>query len=486
MKVLFLGSCPLPIEDGIPIQGPGLRTWQLIKPVCDAGHTVMAFLLRTEGLYEETLNETISSTPYQNLMMYNMSYEAFTNVEQMRKKAEELKPDAIIGAASVLPNYIASQLADIAPFWADCFGDPITEIQAKCEIYGREGCGNELLGVWKYYRAVLSRADQFSALSDAQNHAIVGQLGMLGRLGFETSGFPLINTIPCGVDTAPPLENPPEPFLRGVKYPQDAFVVCFSGSYNTWMDVDYLFEGMEEAMNRLPNFWFLSIGGGTKGYNEKLYQDFCQKVENSPNRERYILCGWVPFKEVPRYYAESTLGVNIDRFSYEGVLGSRNRILQFLAYGLPVISTPLSEISVQLAKRGLIYCFRMRNEKGCSIVTEPLPDLLVHLSENLNNVKQTGLLAQKIVKTEYSFKHTAAPLLDWLVSPDCAPDNKIRMEKPETAEPVYLNEIERLNDFERIQKELESLRGEKKQLDAIRKVPLYRILRRIKQFIHRA
>lgn len=477
MKVLFLGSCPLPIEEGIPIQGPGLRTWQLVKPVCDAGHTVMALLLRTEGLYPDSLKDTVSSTPYQNLMMFNMSYNAFTDREQIGKTAEDFKPDAIVGAASVLPNYIASQLVDIAPYWADCFGDPITEIQAKCEIYGRERCSDELLTVWKYYRTILTRADQLSGLSDAQNHAIVGQLALLGRLGFETSGFPLINTIPCGVEKVPHFEKPIEPFLRGNKFPEDAFVVCFSGSYNTWMDLDYLFEGMEESMNRLPNLWFLSIGGGTKGYNEKLYQDFCQKVENSPHKERYILCGWVPFQDAPRYYAEATVGINFDRFTYEGVLGSRNRILQFLAHGLPVVTTPLSEIAIQLAKRGLVFCFRMRNEKGCTIVTEPLPDLLQHLSENLNNVKQTGLLAQKIVSTEFSFKRTAKPLLDWLVAPDRAPDNKIRLEKEKSEETVYLNEIERISDTDRIQKELDFLHGEKAHLDRIRSTPIYRLLK---------
>jgi glycosyltransferase involved in cell wall biosynthesis len=443
----------------------------------------MALLLRTEGVYPDTLNETISSTPYQNLMMYNMRYKAFTDKEPIRKMAAEFKPDAIVGAASVLPNYIASDLADLAPYWADCFGDPITEIQAKSEIYGRERCADELLTVWKYYRTILSRADQLSGLSDAQNHAIIGQLALLGRIGFETSGFPLVNTIPCGVEAVPSFEKPQAPFLRGIKFPEDSLVVCFSGSYNTWMDMAYLFEGIEESMNRIPNLWFLSIGGETKGYNEKLYQDFCRKVENSPHKGRYILCGWVPFNEAPRYYAEATIGINIDRFTYEGVLGSRNRILQFLAHGLPVVTTPLSEISVQLARRGLVFCFRMRNEKGCTIVTEPLPDLLQHLSENLNNVKQTGLLAQKIVATEFSFKRTASPLLDWLVAPDRAPDNKLRLEKGKPEEPAYLNEIERLNDFERIQGELEFLKGEKAQLDRIRSTTLYRLLRFIRKII---
>ena len=485
MRVLVFGSCPLPVEKDLPAQGPGIRTWQLMKPVCDFDHTVCAALLRTEGLYQGLTGDSVVSTPYKNLTVYNMRYEAFSDKERVRKIAEEFKPDAVLGAASVLPNFMASQVADLAPFWADCFGDPIAEIQAKAEIYGAERCAEELFGVWKYYRAVLSCADQFSALSDAQNHALAGQLALLGRLGCETSGFPFIYTIPCGVEDAPQeFPQSSEPFLRGRKFPENAFVVCFSGSYNTWMDADYMFEVLEESMRRIPNLFFLSIGGGTKGYNEKIYEDFCAKVSASPHKDRYILCGWVPFQDVPRYYAQSDVGINIDRFTYEGVLGSRNRILQFLAHGLPVVTTPLSEISIQLAKRGLVNCFRMKNEKGCTFVTEPLPLLLQNLSSDPEKLKKAGRLAQKVILEEYNFTRTAAPLLDWLVAPTRSPDNEIRIKRKSSEEPVYLNEIERLNDYDRLQKELDFLNGEKTQLDAFRKNSFYRILKGIKQLIH--
>jgi len=480
LRVLFFGSCPLPLERGVPAQGPGIRTWQLIKPVCDSGHQVAAILLRTQGVYHEPLEDVASSNPYPNLSVYNMKYERFTDISGITAIAEKFRPDAIVGAASVLPNFMAAKMAHLAPFWADCFGDPIAEIQAKAEMYGAEKCAHELFAVWKYFRKTLSTADQFSALSDAQNHALIGELALLGRLGFENAGTPLVFTIPCGVEPPEKTPAPQKPFLRGAKFPSDAFVICFSGSYNTWMDVDYLFEATEESMKRLPQLLFLSIGGGTPGYNEKLYKDFCSSVQKSPHKNRYIFCGWVPFEEVPKYYAESNLGINIDRFTYEGVLGSRNRIVQFLAHGLPVVSTPLSEISVRLSKRGLVHCFRMRSEKGCSVVTEPLPDLLCRLAKNPENLKQVGRLAKKIVSQEFNFKHTAAPLLDWLVSPERAPDNKIRMQKPDFGRGIYLNEIERLTDFDRVTADLDFLNQEKSRLDKIRQNPLFRIFKKIK------
>ncbi len=481
MRVLFFGSCPLPVEKGVPAQGPGIRTWQLVKPVCDSGHIVCALLLRTEGFYQELPGDSVPSNPYKNLSVYNMSYEAFSDEERIRKIALDFKTDAVVGAASVLPNYMAGRVADLAPMWADCFGDPITEIQAKAGIYEPDLCGRELFGVWKYYRSILARADQFSALSDAQNHALVGQLALVGRLGCETSGFPFVSTIPCGVEATPQAFHSSPPLsLRGKKFPPNAFVVCFSGSYNTWMDADYLFESLEESMKRIPHLFFLSIGGGTKGYNEKIYDNFCAKIAASPHKDRYILCGWVPFQDVPQYYAESNVGINIDRFTYEGVLGSRNRILQFLAHGLPVVTTPLSEISIQLAKRGVVNCFRMKNEKGCTFVTEPLPLLLQNLSADPEKLKQTGRLGQKIILEEYNYTRTAAPLLDWLVEPTRSPDNMIRIKSGSSA-PVYLNEIERNMDFKTRQDMIDFLSGEKAQLDALRKNPLYRLFKAFKK-----
>jgi len=480
MRVLFFGSCPMPVEKELPAQGPGIRTWQLVKPVCDAGHTVFALCLRTEGLYTESIGDCVSSKPYPNLTMWNMKYEVFTNVERIRRMVEEFRPEAIVGAASILPNFTASHVRDMAPFWADCFGDPIAEIQAKAEMYGRERTAEELFGVWKYYRAVLACADHFSALSSAQTHALIGQLALLGRLGYETAGTPLVHTIPCGVEGMPPVpEKTAEPFLRGKRFPADAFVVCFSGSYNTWMDVDLLYEGLEEAMGRVPNLYFLSIGGGTKGYNEKLYNDFCKKVEASANRDRYVLCGWVPFEEASKYYAEADVGINVDRFAYEGVLGSRSRIVQFLAHGLPVITTPLSEVSINLARANLVFCFAMKGEAESPVPVESLPELLMHLVADRDMLEQAGRLGQKIVTTRYSFARTTAPLISWLASPRRAPDNASRSARG--GERAYLNEIERAMDYEHTRRMIEFLMQEKHRLDRIRRNPFYRLFRFFKR-----
>ncbi len=474
----------MPFEKDEPAQGPGIRTWQLVKPMCDAGHTVLALCLRTEGTFPNLTEDAVRSEPYPNLTMYNLTHRAFTDMVQMRKIAGGFRPDAIVGAASVLPNYVASRMADLAPFWADCFGDPICEIQAKAELYGKKRCADELFGVWKYYRIILATADHFSSLSDAQNHALIGQLALLGRLGPETGGHRFIDTIPCGVEAAAPeFQKPSPPLLRGRKFPEDAFVVCWSGSYNTWIDTDLLFEGLEEAMERIPRLVFLSIGGGTEGYNENVYEDFCRRIESSPRRERYILCGWVSYEDVPRYYAESDVGINVDRFTYEGVLGSRNRIVQFLRYGLPVVTTSLSEISQRLAQRGLVYTFKMRSPDSTFSGSESLAALLERLAQSPDELIETGRKGQAFVLREYSFARTVRPLLEWVATPKRSPDNAARRKLSASSEPVYLSEIERATDYASNEALISSLLQEKARLDRLRKNPLYLLMRFIKRLM---
>lgn len=479
MKVLVFGSCPLPIETGVPAQGPGIRTWQLIKPACDADHEILAICLRTEGAYKETSKNEIRSTPFHNLTMINFTFKYFTDVRRIRKIAEEFSPDAIVGAASALPNFMASQVFDIAPFWADCFGDPLTEIQAKAEVYGRDASGDELFGVWKYYRSVLSKADRFSALSNVQNHDLVGQLALMGRLNYENAGIPLVFTIPCGVEEAPPVEKHREPILRGKDIPEKAFIVCFSGSYNTWMDLDLMFDEIDKAMEYIPTLYFLSLGGGTKGYNEKLYDDFRRKTEQSAFRDRYLLKGWAPFHEMPRWYAESDIGINVDRFTYEGVTGSRNRIVQFLAHGLPVATTPLCEISRNLAEIHLVYPFRMRDQEGNDSPVESLSELLTRLSANPERLRCIGSQGQRYVLAQYNYRKTSKPLLSWLENPSRSPDNEARIKR----NVKYLNPVEEVMDFDAREQEREYLHGEKAHLDKIRRNPLYRLLRFVKRGI---
>jgi glycosyltransferase involved in cell wall biosynthesis len=59
----------------------------------------------------------------------------------------------------------------------------------------------------------------------------------------------------------------------------------------------------------------------------------------------------------PGYVEEADLGVLADRMVYEGLLGSKNRVLQWMGAGLPVLYNRLGDLGDLLADRALGLTF---------------------------------------------------------------------------------------------------------------------------------
>ncbi len=482
-RLLLIGCCPLPCESGQAATGPGIRTWQFLKPLLDAGHRVTALCLRGQGAYDGLETPVVRSEPLPGLVFYNMAVEQFADLRTMRKLARDLHPDAILGVASILPNAMAAQLSDIAPLWADVFGDAISEIQIKASRYPEQSSADELFHVWKLLNQVLKTADKFSTLSNPQHHALLGQLALMGRLNRHTADYELVYTIPCGVEvagegvkpTASTASGPApehEQRIRGSEVGESDFVICWSGSYNTWMDADTLFAGLTEAMQHAPQIKFLSLGGGTKGYDEAIYERFVEKVSQSPFKAHFIFKGWVPFAEVPAYYRECDLGINIDCFSYEAVLGSRNRVLQFMKYGVPVLTTRLSEITELLWREKCVLSFEVGNAHS-------LAEELLSAIKGPARLRAMARKGQAFVLEQFEFAKTLKPCLEWVEHPARSPDNialqTLRSEKHNSH--LYLNDPQRLSDFAHVQQAL----GDHTQLQRLRSRLSYRIAQKLKR-----
>ena len=61
----------------------------------------------------------------------------------------------------------------------------------------------------------------------------------------------------------------------------------------------------------------------------------------------------VQTSELAGYYAAADGAILVDRFTYEGTLGARTRMLDWLAARVPIVCTRLSEISEDLAARDI-------------------------------------------------------------------------------------------------------------------------------------
>jgi len=377
----------------------------------------------------------------------------FENIELISRIFTGFKPDCIIGC-TFYPSYIASRLlcylkgngesghdtvrsagdaagnktgskgcgrdADFAkdsgnvPFWADLFGHVMAEAQARAGIDGNDDC---LFHYWNSEYNIISIADIFSCVSSRQKYALIGELGAAGRLNRHTSGYDFTGVMPCGI--------PPDEYIKqtrnifrgkdGIK--KDDFVVLWTGGYNTWTDIDTLFKGLTLAMEKNSKIKFVSTGGEIPEQDMKTYPRFLSMISESHYKDRFIMKGWIAGEDVPDYYLEADVGINIDKDIYEVRLGSKNRILDWFRAGLCVISSNVCELTDIIEKEKIGYTFKPYDYKE-------LAEKLIYLADNPDEAKNTAKAGKEYGQANFNFNKTTEKLQKWAAGPVFSPDRK--------------------------------------------------------------
>ena len=411
-RVLVAGVCPLPFEDTLRSYGPGIRTWQFAWSLARAGHEVRLVAMKTPGAYGEA---SPSSEVRGGIAIERLSDVAFLDPTTLRGAIREFGPEALVGA-SLYGSAAVARTGTRLPFWADQFGHVMAEAQAKAAIEGRNW---PVAHAWGLLRPVLRAADRLSVVSERQRYAAIGELGAVGRLTAETCGYELTAVIACAL--VPAEEAPRRPPaargrpVRGVLVPENAFVVLWSGSLNVWTDMDTIARGLETAMGRESRIHFVATGGAVPGLDAAAWERFAALVQGSPHRERYHMEGWVPAGRVAEYVDEADLGILADRPIYEGLLGSKNRVVQWMGAGLPVLYNRIGDLGDLLETRRLGLTFSPGDASG---VAERLLWAVDHTAE----LRETAARARAFALAELSFEATTRDLVDWASEPRFAPD----------------------------------------------------------------
>jgi len=403
-RILVLGSAPLPFMNAKRLYGPGIRTWQFASPLLERGHEVRI----VAGQAPRCELEEANAGSGDRLSILCLPQADFEAVDPVRQGLEGFQPDAIVSAGYGASN-VAVRLEIGPPIWADFFGDPMAEAQALARVLQDD---NMVFRVWSYVAPVLDRADRFSVVSERQKCSLIGQLAARGRLNMHSMGYDPVKVVPCGIASLP---HGDEESLQGRDLPEGAFLVLWSGGYNTWADVDTLFRALCLAMEQRQEIHFVSTGGSIQGHDERTYPRFLEAISSCEMRERFHLFGWVETSEVPSFYKVCDVGINVDRFCYEGFLGSRNRILDWMNAGLTVLTTESCELSQILADEDLGVVVPPGD-------AEALARALVSLVDDRASLKQRAERAQAFARDRFSFETTAQPLVEWAKSPCFAED----------------------------------------------------------------
>lgn len=420
-RVLVVGFAPLPFEKERRLGALCFRTWHVTRALLEAGHRVTVVGVRMAGAYErEEERPAVLRFRGRNLAYYSAAHSTFEDGRLLELVCERSEPDAII-TVHAYPTWVVSKLDTDAPLWADLNGYAMTEAQARAAVVGDESA---MAQAWRWERAALARADAISVVSGRQKYAVIGELFAVGRLNAGNYGADRVHAMPNAVE--------PEPYrhartvMRGSLVSEDDVVVLWAGGYNTWTDVDTLFEGLTAAMREEPRLRFVSLGGAMPGRDEVTFYRFRRMTEESDFRDRFIFVGWVPNEEVPSYYLESDVGLNIDRYSYEMLIGCRYRILDMLRAGLPVVTTLGTEISEAVREARLGATFAPGDAVG-------LKDALLSLAHDDAERERAAKRARQYVVKHRLLADVMQPLLSWMENPQRAPDRL--QARTEAAEP---------------------------------------------------
>lgn len=423
-RILLCGIGPVPLGNPDRLYAPGLRVWGIAHALLDVGCAVDLLEIQF-GKTEQGLGARIHrmrfrdesgahTNPSTDLEADTQSLAPASPADLVAQCLDADSYSAVVATTDVMADACAQRCGDL-PLWCDFNGHPMAERQSLATCYSSD---EGIAGQWDAILAPLLRGDRFSSCCEAQRHALIGELGACGRLNRLTDGEKMVVSLPpAAIFTEFP---PARGLLRPRVVPDGAFVILWTGGYNTWADPDTLAQALVDAMQREPRIRYVSTGGAIQGHDDRTFGRFRSMIDGSPIADRCHFVGWVPTVDVFSYYQEADVGVNCDRPTLEGELGARNRIQDWVCAGLPVATTNVCEMTRDLAKENLIHTFEPGDARG-------LADLFVRLSREPHEpLRRRAEQARRAVLEKATPPRLYREMADWARAPRPSGDRPVR------------------------------------------------------------
>lgn len=425
-RLMIAGVGPIPPESPRRLHAPGMKIWGIARTLAEAGHPVR--LITAEfGEIDETTPSRLTARSLGASAPGDFRDRAETQLpagkfhEFIAAEAAGFEAEAAIGSTDVMNLALAR--ADLKiPCWMAYFGDPMAERQLMGRMFGNDG---ELGSAWAQMAPALARGDRFSGCSTEQCGALLGQLATLGRLNRHTAFDPLSVRLAPWIEPIPHDPNAPS-VARGDCCPFDSFLIIQTGGFNTWLDIDTLYAGIERAMAEDASIHFACTGGEIPGHYNEGYKHFRRLVETGPHSGRFHMLGWLPLERVPNLIAEANLALNIDLPCPEGRLGARNRLIDWIWGGAEAISTPGSELAIELAGDGLAMLTPHGDPVALSRAILEISRAHAMALSNIASFTSWRWTAardrREKLEAGYNARVRLAPLIEWAAAPKPAPD----------------------------------------------------------------
>ncbi|MCB2155489.1 hypothetical protein KQI84_11440 [bacterium] len=410
-RLLVLGIGPHPLEANAAISGPTIRLRQFIEPLVEDGHEVHAALLEPAARRSVNLPDVARAAAF--------TPDQLCDPVEVLRGLGDAKYDAVLGVGSIMPVAAGTRVARKVgcPSWVDLFGDPLAEWHGDvC----RPGEPNYIARdqIWKFLRESLMAGDAFSAVSDHQRDAILGQLTLLGRISAPGPLHHRIETIPVGVPREWSFGYAVQPFpkaLRDRGIVSGTPYVFLGGSWTPWMKEGAMGRALRRLLEVNDRVRIVIRGGVEDGSSKAVADRFFEQL------------GDVPPKRVVRLepgegseaaiLAHAGTALLLDRDIPESYLGSRNRLLSWIRWGIRPIVSPRSMLAQELVTEGL----------AGGVDPDNVEEIVAEMRHSL---RATALDRNRLARQGCAwlggctFHETLRPVLDWVENPQHFPADK--------------------------------------------------------------
>ncbi|MEC7946071.1 MAG: glycosyltransferase [Myxococcota bacterium] len=389
-RVLLVGRGPLPTPDQTTGGFAQLRTRHFLKALTAAGYDVRLLLLHPTGSPPALPGGDDWSG------VFIVEEEGPGWLDQCAVHGRDA--DVVVSAGPYAPGRAAVAAAGDAPLWVDVPGDPYAELEAVSRASPVPLSPARTAAAHAAFAPVLARADALSTVSAPQRLALLGQLGVAGRLHPR----PPVHPVPIAFDLPLPRRTPR---ARDASTP---LTVALAGSANPWMDISGLVDAFRAVQDRRPDTRFIVTGGPVAGLPAPDWS--LLSAWAGEHADTVSMLGWIPHGDLPTVLGAAHVGVFADRpAGLEPELGDRTRALLYAWLGLDIVATDRSE--------------RMRDLHASGVATavpagrpDALAAALLALANRDRDVDRSRSLSAHL-EAHSAPAELAAPLLSWVAAP---------------------------------------------------------------------
>ena len=389
--VVLIGNGPLPYSEANYVSFPQLRFEQFLRGLLVGGHIVRVVSVESKPVVTDIEGD--------GWVGIAVEAESAGWVEKTLAFIAKFEPECVIAAGPYNSVRLATLVCGELPLWVDIPGDPFAEAQVKDTLNSSVAATATMAAA---YSASFARGDRFSAISSSQRAALLGQLGICGRLPSAPLEHNWVSVIPGAYAFG-------EVTPKSVKdRTGDQLVVALVGGYNTWFDGDSLLEGLLLAMDKNDSLSVVSTGGSVPNHHNETYERFLEGALSSRHSEQFTFHGWLPHAKVFDVLEGAHVGVTMDRAGAEAELGARTRVIFFLHQGLEVITTTGSDFTKEMVDRGFALGVAVGDSSG-------LADALGQLANQNSSGRVES--AQRHLERHHSIEVLAVDLNEWVLAP---------------------------------------------------------------------